>query len=125
WWDSKNDDSFHVQKFEDLIHSRSILNGHVKILPSLRLGEEIRRSRGYHPEERLTEACVENYDFRNLQCATCRMVTNKGVYVCPILLDFPEARMGDGLEETFRPFPLTFQACYTCRIAGLCCGDSA
>jgi hypothetical protein len=49
------------------------------------------------------------------------MVTARGVYVCPILLDFPGARMGDTLAEASRPFELSYRACFTCHEQGLSC----
>jgi len=49
------------------------------------------------------------------------MVTSKGVYVCPILIEEPEARMGETLTETLRPFPLKYGACHTCWVDGVTC----
>jgi hypothetical protein len=49
------------------------------------------------------------------------MVTSKGVYVCPILIDHPGARMGDRLDQTLRSFDLTYAACFTCHEQGLSC----
>jgi hypothetical protein len=49
------------------------------------------------------------------------MVTSKGVYVCPILIDFPEARMGTALAETLGGFELRHSACFTCHAQGLSC----
>jgi hypothetical protein len=49
------------------------------------------------------------------------MVTSRGVYVCPILLEEPAARMGDTLEETLRSFPLAYGACHTCHVYGVTC----
>ena len=56
-----------------------------------------------------------------LQCSTCRMVTSKGVYVCPILIEYPGARMGASLEESASAFELKYAACYTCYAEGLSC----
>jgi hypothetical protein len=49
------------------------------------------------------------------------MVTSRGVYVCPILIDRPEARMGKTLAETLRPFSLRFPSCFTCHAQGVTC----
>ena len=49
------------------------------------------------------------------------MVTSRGVWVCPILLDEPAARMGESLVETLRPFPLRHGACFTCHAYGVTC----
>ena len=60
-------------------------------------------------------------DAEMLQCSSCRMVTSKGVYVCPILIDVPDARMGETLTETLRTFPLRYGACHTCWVEGVSC----
>jgi len=57
----------------------------------------------------------------NLQCSSCRMVTSRGVYVCPILIDEPRARMGTSLGDTLRPFELRYSACFTCHEYGVTC----
>ena len=49
------------------------------------------------------------------------MVTGRGVYVCPILIDHDEARMGESLEDSFREFPLSHSACFTCHVTGVTC----
>ena len=85
------------------------------------LGKLAANGRAYNDEERVTEACFENFDITQLQCATSRMATGEGVYVCPILVDNPKARMGSNIEETLRPFPLAHPACYTCRVSGMTC----
>jgi hypothetical protein len=57
----------------------------------------------------------------NLQCASGRMATSRGIYVCPILIEEPQARLGESLEESLRPFPLKFGACVTCYRTGVTC----
>jgi hypothetical protein len=49
------------------------------------------------------------------------MVTSRGVYVCPILIDEPRARMGETLAEALRPFELAFPSCFTCHEYGVTC----
>ena len=49
------------------------------------------------------------------------MITSKGVYVCPILIDYDAARMGDSISETMKPFPLAYGACHTCWVDGVTC----
>jgi hypothetical protein len=85
------------------------------------IGREERRNRGYNEDELFTESCFINYDFRKLQCSKCRMVTEKGVWVCPILVNEPGGKMGDSLEDTFKPFAMKYTACWTCRMGGLSC----
>ena len=99
----------------------AITRPRVKVLPLFRVGRETERTREYASHERLTAEHVAGYDFWNLQCSTSRMVTSRGVYVCPILIDVPAARMGTTLRETLRPFPLAHGACHTCWATGASC----
>lgn len=93
----------------------------LKILPSLRIGREAVRSRGYGEDEWVTEAMLEGYDRSQLLCASSRVVTSRGVHVCPILVDHPGSRLGATLAEADRPFALRHQACHTCWLHGAIC----
>jgi uncharacterized Fe-S cluster-containing radical SAM superfamily protein len=57
----------------------------------------------------------------HLQCSSCRMATDQGVWVCPILVNEPEARMGDTLAEALGTYPLRHSACWTCHVHGVSC----
>ena len=107
--------------FYNFLKSLNISEPRVKILPGFLLGQLAVNTRNYLEHEHVTEECFENYDITNLQCATSRMATKTGVYVCPILVDNDKARMGETIEETLHPFPLAHSACYTCRITGMTC----
>jgi molybdenum cofactor biosynthesis enzyme MoaA len=93
----------------------------LKVMPLLRIGAESARTRGYAPDESLAGMELTAADTEALQCSSGRMITDKGVYVCPILIDSPDARMGATLGETLRPFPLKHRACHTCHARGLNC----
>jgi sulfatase maturation enzyme AslB (radical SAM superfamily) len=107
--------------FHELLRREGIARPRVKILPLFRIGREASRTRGYAPAEFLTHGHMEGYDPWLLQCSTSRMVTSRGVYVCPILIDEPGAHMGATLAETLRPFPLAYGACHTCWATGASC----
>ena len=109
------------EKFLSFLKSLNIHQPKIKILPEFLLGRLAENKRNYSNNEHVTEKCFEDYDITNLQCSTSRMATQTGVYVCPILVDKNEARMGDTIKETLRPFPLSHAACYTCRITGMTC----
>jgi arsenite methyltransferase len=109
--------------FEALAQDLGYETPRLKILPPLFMGEQEKNKRGYRPHERVTEDCFKNFPWENLLCSTARMATAEGVYVCPILVNEPGARMGGTLAETLRPFPLAYQACYTCRVGGLSCNN--
>jgi molybdenum cofactor biosynthesis enzyme MoaA len=107
--------------FLDVIRSFGFTKPRLKVLSLFRIGAEESRSHGYESWERLTAADVAGADMSVLQCSTSRMITSKGVYVCPIIIDEQEARMGDAIEETLHAFPLKFGACHTCWVDGVTC----
>jgi MoaA/NifB/PqqE/SkfB family radical SAM enzyme len=93
----------------------------LKVLPLIRLGAEESRVRGYQDWETLAGVALTEDEADALQCSRGRMVCERGVYVCPILIDSPDAMMGATLKETLRPFSLSHRACYTCHVEGLRC----
>jgi len=93
----------------------------LKVLSVFRLGAETARARGYEGWETLRGRGLSDAELDLLQCSSSRMVTSRGVWVCPILLDEPAARMGESLAETLRPFPLRHGACFTCHAYGVTC----
>ena len=108
-------------RFLELIRTFGFDRPRLKVLSLFRIGAEEQRTRAYEDWERLTGLALTEDDARTLQCSTCRMATSKGVYVCPILIEEQEARMGDTLAETLRPFPLKYGACHTCWVDGVTC----
>lgn len=93
----------------------------LKVMPLLRLGAEATRTRAYAEWESLRGRTLSAEEAEALQCSSCRMVTSKGVYVCPILIDYAGARMAATLEGALRPFALEYAACFTCHEQGLTC----
>jgi hypothetical protein len=120
----KERDSEMESKFVEFIRKSGVMQPQIKILPGFLLGQLAKNEREYSQDEYVTEKCFEDFDITQLQCATSRMATGEGVYVCPILVDNPAARMGDTLGHTLRPFPLSHSACYTCRVTGMTCKSS-
>jgi len=111
--------------FVELLRRHGYARPRVKILPTLRLGAEICRQRGYRDDERVTVEMMDGYDAGQLICNHSRIVTDRGVYVCPILIDNPDARLGDTLADSMRPFALSHQACYTCYQYGALCSNAS
>jgi sulfatase maturation enzyme AslB (radical SAM superfamily) len=105
----------------EYLRSLGLSRPRLKVMPLLHLGAEEARTRGYAGEESLRGFSMGAEDAAALQCSSGRMITSKGVYVCPILIDSGDARMGGNLEETLRPHPLNHSACHTCHIQGLNC----
>ena len=96
----------------------------LKLLPMFLLGRERARTRDYLEVETLQGLPPAAFDPERLQCRSCRAVTAKGVYVCPLLVDEPEGRMGDRLDQTLGPYQLRHGACYTCYVTGMTCGNA-
>ncbi len=109
------------RRFLELLRSLGLPHPRLKVMPLLRIGAEASRLRGYQPWESLRGRTLTAQDVQELQCSSCRMVTARGVWVCPILLDFPGGRLGDTLAEASRPFTLRYPACHTCHEEGLSC----
>lgn len=108
-------------RFLDLIRGFGFDHPRLKVLPLFRIGAEETRSRAYEEWERVAGEGLSVDEIASLQCSSCRMVTSKGVYVCPILIEEPGARMAGSLRGAMRPFSLDYGACHTCRVEGVTC----
>lgn len=108
-------------RFLDWMRSVGLARPRLKVLSLFRIGAEEQRLRAYASWETLQGRHLTQDEAEKLQCSSCRMVTSKGVYVCPILIEEPEARMGESISETLRPFGLKYAACFTCHEYGVTC----
>jgi len=108
-------------RFLEIIRGFGFDRPRLKVLSLFRIGAEEQRTHAYEDWERLTAESLTDEEASVLQCSSCRMVTSKGAYVCPILIEEPEARMGDTLRDTMRPFALKYGACHTCWVDGVTC----
>ena len=114
-----------LQAFRDALREAGYDEPRLKILPPLLIGEEAERNRGYADCERVTHEMMHGYDLDQLLCTRARLVTAQGVYACPILLDYPTARLADTLAEAVAiPAPLAESACYTCYTHGAICSNA-
>ena len=95
----------------------------LKVLPMLRIGAEVQRGRGYSSDERVTPDMMKGFDRSQLLCHQSRIVTDRGVYVCPILIEADDARLGTELGDALGPCVLRHQACYTCYQHGALCSN--
>ena len=112
-----------LRDFVALLRSLGCVRPRIKLIPSLKLGAETTRSRPYAEDERVTAEMMLGFDQSTLYCSHSRTVTDKGVVVCPILIDSPDARLGSSLSEASGPFALRHQACYTCYLSGAICAN--
>lgn len=108
-------------KFIELLAEHGITQPRMKFLSPFKIGREERRDHGYADYQRLVEGDLLEGEEHDLQCSSCRMVTAKGVWPCPILIEVPEARMGTSLDAAAIPIKLDHPACYTCHVEGVSC----
>ncbi len=113
-----------VGQFVEQLRRWGYTRPRLKILPTIRLGAEAQRHRGYRPWERVSQEMLQGYDLFQLLCHTGRIVTDQGVYVCPLLLESPDARLGPELADALRPFVIRHGACYTCYVHGAICTNA-
>ena len=109
------------EKFFVLLRSMGIARPRLKILPVFQIGAEAERGGAYASWQRLHEGDVSEGGWDHLQCSGCRMATGQGVWVCPILVKEPSARMGETLADALGEFPLGHPACWTCHVYGVSC----
>jgi AdoMet-dependent heme synthase len=115
----------YLEGFRELLARVGYHRPRIKILPPLLMGEEAKRTRGYDETERVTREMMEDSEPGDLLCSRARLVTARGVYVCPILLETPSARLGGTVREAVRvPARLSEPACFTCYLSGSICSNS-
>lgn len=109
------------ERFLALLRERGFDRPRLKVLPVFQMGAEAERSGAYESWQMLKsyEAPEDGWD--HLQCSSCRMVTDQGVWVCPILVNEPSGRMGETLADTLESYPLAHPACWTCHVHGVSC----
>jgi molybdenum cofactor biosynthesis enzyme MoaA len=110
-----------LREFQRVLAEQGVTRPRLKVLPKLQLGAEAERSHGYAPHDRVTASMLAGYDTSQLLCSHSRVMTDRGVYVCPILLDTSDAKLGDTLAEANTPFDLQHGACLTCYHYGAIC----
>ncbi len=108
-------------RFIEMLKSRGISKPRLKFLSPFKIGREEHRGGGYEVHEILKEGDLMEDESFDLQCSSCRMVTAKGAFPCPILIEVEEARMGDGLSDSLDGILLDHPACYTCHVEGVTC----
>lgn len=119
-WEENQDEEV-LNGFVNTLKSHGYPRPRLKILPSIKIGQEAVRTRGYDKYEYVTNEMLEDFDIKNLICSNSRIATSKGVYVCPILVDSPDANLGETIEEASGGYKLKHQACYTCYLFGSIC----
>jgi len=109
------------ERFFALLRSAGIDRPRLKILPIFQIGAEAERTGAYASWQRLRREDAPEGGWDHLQCSASRMATDQGVWVCPILVNEPAARMGETLADALGSFPLGHAACWTCHVYGVSC----
>lgn len=113
------------RKFLDLLRTFGIEQPRMKFLTPFKIGNEAERTSGYEKYEYVYEGNLIEGEEEMFQCSNSRMVTDDGIYPCPILINHPDAKMGNTLDETENPTELKWSACYTCHVSGVSCRNQA
>jgi MoaA/NifB/PqqE/SkfB family radical SAM enzyme len=121
-WDESDDEAV-ISRFEWVLKQAGCSRPRLKILPTLRLGAEVERTHGYALDERVSAEMLVDYDRSKLICDHSRIVTDRGVHVCPILVEAPESRLGSTLTDSRVSFALRHGACWTCYQFGAICSN--
>ncbi len=121
-WDESQDAEI-LGRFRELLQQHGYNRPRLKVLPRLLLGAEANRTYGYSSSDRVTVEMLVGYDTTQLVCQHSRVVTDRGIAVCPILIDSPDAILGDTLHAANRGFAVTHGACVTCYQYGAICAN--
>lgn len=97
----------------------------IKLLPALKIGQEALRDQGYSEHDYLIKSMMIGYDKSQLMCSNSRIVSVRGVHVCPILVDQTGSLFGSRLASAKKPFELRYQACLTCYQYGALCSNAS
>ncbi len=122
-WDESEELSI-LSSFRKVLAEHDCHRPRLKVLPRLQIGAEAERTEGYGVYDHVTNEMMQEFDETQLICSHSRVVTNKGIVVCPILLEAPDALLGQSLDEATVPFALSHGACYTCFQYGAICTNS-
>ncbi|HEV3023131.1 MAG TPA: radical SAM protein [Pirellulales bacterium] len=118
-----DDEDVVLARFGEALYGVGCRRPRLKVLPTLRIGAEAQRTRGYDQTERVSTEMMAGFDTSQLICEHSRIVTDRGVYVCPILLDSPDARLGETLADALVPYQIKHGACFTCYQYGAICAN--
>jgi sulfatase maturation enzyme AslB (radical SAM superfamily) len=109
------------ERFFTLLRELGIDKPRLKMLPVFSIGAEAERGGAYESWQQLAAGDDLGGGWDHLQCSACRMVTDQGVWVCPILVNEPSGKMGESLADTLGSFALDHPACWTCHVYGVSC----
>lgn len=120
-----DDDGAAFDAFVSVLREAGYARPRIKMIPILKIGAEASRGGGYAADQWVTEEMMRGYDAGDLLCSRSRIVTDRGVSVCPILIEEDDARLGPDLASASRPYALAHQACYSCYLWGAICSNAS
>lgn len=123
-WEIHQDDEF-LREFRARLAAIGYTRPRMKLLPALKIGQEAKRDHGYGRDEFVTEQMMVRYDATQLLCHNSRVVSDRGVHVCPILVDRADARLGATLNDALNGYRLRHHACITCYQFGALCSNAS
>lgn len=112
-----------VDRFVKVLSDAGYSRPRLKILPTLQMGAEEHRTHPYRDDERVTFEMLQEFDLSQFICEHSRIVTDRGVHVCPILIDSPSSLLGERLGDATDDYPLHHGACFTCYQYGAICSN--
>jgi AdoMet-dependent heme synthase len=121
WSDDQELDT--LTAFSATLRDAGYARPRIKLLPALPLGRELERRAGIDTSSLVNEEMLEGFDRELLMCSNSRVVTGHGVWVCPLLVEKPDALLGTTLAEARPSFTLNHNACVTCYHYGTICGN--
>jgi sulfatase maturation enzyme AslB (radical SAM superfamily) len=121
-WPDEQEHEF-VGNFERMLKAAGYSRPRIKILPTLQIGAEAERTAGYLESERVTQEMMADYDESLLVCEHSRIVTDRGVHVCPILIESPDSVLDESLADATVPYSIRHGACFTCYQYGAICSN--
>jgi len=119
------EDEERLMAFRERLAQAGCNRPRLKLLPSLKIGAEALRDAGYSEADFLTTEMLRGYDVSQLLCHNSRIASEQGLHVCPILVDQPDALMGETLADGMKPYALRHQACSTCYQFGALCSNAS
>jgi AdoMet-dependent heme synthase len=122
-WPLEDDESF-LAEFKKRLVEIGYIRPRMKLLPSLKIGQEALRDHGYGKHEFISAEMMIGYDASLLLCHNSRVVSASGVHVCPILVDRPDARLGTSLQDACKGYSLRHHVCSTCYTFGALCSNA-
>ncbi|MBA63647.1 MAG: radical SAM protein [Planctomycetaceae bacterium] len=115
-----------LERFTEVLKQHGYAHPRIKLLPTLKIGAEKNRTNGYSIHQRVTSNMLEEFDTSQLVCEHSRIVTDRGVHVCPILIESPESVLGENLKAASdQSFNISHGACFTCYQYGSICSNVA